>query len=301
MTNRRVTVLMGGPDAEHNVSIDSGTEVANALDLSGQFKVNRKIIEKITVDELLALQADVFFPVLHGPYGEGGPLQALLEQTGIPFVGSDSFAAACAMDKIVTKEIAQSVGIQTPAWSVLTAEQPCNLAAPLILKPRSDGSSIDMAICFTDSQVQEARTLLHKKRNSIFAESYVEGRELTVGIIDGEPLPIIEIIPAKEVRTYDFAAKYERNDTQYILNPDLPPNNCIESALLLYQTMQIRDITRVDFMLDKSGAWLLELNTMPGFTSHSLIPMAAKGAGIEMPDLCSALVKLALTRTVKSY
>jgi D-alanine-D-alanine ligase len=292
---------MGGPDAEHTVSIQSGTAVANALESSGHFEVNRNIIEHVTVDELLALRADVFFPVLHGPYGEGGPLQELLEQTGVPFVGSSSLVSARAMDKGITKEIAQSVGIQTPSWSVLTREQPCNLTAPLVLKPCNDGSSIDMSICFTESKLQAARKLLHKNRSSILVETYIDGRELTVGIIDGKPLPIIEIIPAKEVRTYDFAAKYVRNDTQYIINPDLPPNNCIESALLLYQTMEVRDIARVDFMLDEGGAWLLEINTIPGFTDHSLVPMAAKDAGLEMPDLCSTLVELALARTVKSH
>jgi D-alanine-D-alanine ligase len=228
-------------------------------------------------------------------------MQELLEQTGVPFVGSSSIAAARAMDKECTKEIAQSVGIQTPTWSVLTEEQPCPIVPPLVLKPCNDGSSIDMAICWTATEVQSARKLLHKNRDSLLAETYINGREITVSIINGKPLPIIEIIPAKEVQTYDFAAKYERNDTQYILDPDLPPNNCIESALLLYQTMHIRDIARVDFMFDKDGAWLLEINTMPGFTNHSLVPMAAKSAGIEMVQLCCTLVELALNRRVKSY
>jgi D-alanine-D-alanine ligase len=169
----------------------------------------------------------------------------------------------------------------------------------LVLKPLNEGSSIDVVICNDTLEVATARERLHVNRNTLLAETFIQGREITVGIIDGNPLPIVEIIPSKEVRTYDYEAKYERNDTQFILKPELPPNDCVDSALLLYQTMHIQDIARVDFIIDNSKSWLLELNTMPGFTDHSLVPMAANSAGVDMVDLCSSLVELAALRVIK--
>ncbi len=299
MNNLRVAVLAGGPDAERNVSIDSGTAVADALKSSSKYCVNFKVVDKLTLSDLIGMNADVIFPVLHGPYGEGGPLQELLEQSGIPFVGSGSLAARNAMDKVVTKEIAKSAGLNTPKWCTVTNLEPCDLDAPLVLKPVDDGSSIDMAICKTNEEVIKARKQLHNKRESLLAETYIEGDEVTVGIVDGDPLPIIKIIPPEDIRTYDFAAKYERDDTKFIIEPELPPNDCVESSLHLYKTMNIQDIARVDFIINSGVAWFLELNTMPGFTNHSLIPMAAKHAGMSMPEICTNLVELAAARVIK--
>jgi len=296
MNKPRVVVLIGGPDAERDVSIRSGTAVAEALTQSGEFEVRTAIIQHTNDSALTAMQADVFFPVLHGPYGEGGPLQKILEHTGIPFVGSGSAESSAAMDKIQTKEIAQEIGIQTPNWCLLTEKNECTIQLPLILKPIDDGSSIDMAICRNDEEYTCARRELQKTRKLLLAESYVRGREITVGIIDENPLPIIEIIPPKNSNTYDYAAKYERDDTQYIVDPVLPAHTCVEDSLKLYSTMGIKDIARVDFILNEDGAWLLEINTMPGFTNHSLVPKASKHAGISMPELCATLVASALRR-----
>ncbi len=299
MSKSAVTVLMGGPDAERDVSIQSGKAVVRALEESNRFIVHSKVIDQITVDELLRMKPDIFFPVLHGPYGEGGPLQELLEQSEIPFVGSTSISSRNAMDKAYTKKIANQIGIQTPNWSVLSKDETCDVVIPLVLKPVDDGSSIDIAICRTPTEVAEARALLHKKRDVLLAESYIRGREITVGIMNGQPLPLIEIVPPTDIATYDFEAKYERDDTLFIVEPQLPPNRCVEHALLLYESMGIQDIARVDFILDDEGEWLLELNTMPGFTDHSLIPMAAKHAGIDMCTICSSLVEIALSRLIK--
>ena len=296
MRKIKVVVLMGGPDAEHDVSIRSGTAVAQALSQSGEYNVQTISIQHTSEKNLIEMQADVFFPVLHGPYGEGGPLQKLLENTGIPFVGSGSKESETAMNKIKTKEIAKQIGIQTPNWGLLTEHIPCSVSLPLILKPIDDGSSIDMAICHDVKELEQARLELHKSRASLLAESYIRGREITVGIINGNPLPVIEIIPPEDCSTYDFAAKYERDDTQYVVDPVLPENNCVKNALELYSKLNINDIARVDFILNDQGPWLLEINTMPGFTDHSLIPMAAKQAGFSMPMLCSVLVENALLR-----
>ncbi len=295
-----VTVLMGGPDAERDISIASGNAVTTALEQTDRFEVEAQCIELPSAQEIANIKADVVFPVLHGPFGEGGPLQLLLENEGIPFVGSSSNVSHDAMDKIVTKQIATRNGIPTPTWCILTKDDPCTVAPPLVLKPIDDGSSVDIVICNNEDQVIRARNKLHQSRATLLAESYVGGREVTVAIIDGTPLPIIEIIPPSDLNTYDYAAKYERDDTQFVIEPSLPENNCEKLALKLYEVMGVRDIARVDFLIDNDGEWLLELNTMPGFTDHSLLPMAAHHAGIEMTELCTRLVQTASTRTTSA-
>lgn len=294
-----VAVLMGGPDAEREVSIRSGRAVAQALRTSPSFKVKEYVIDIPTLDDISKLQCDIVFPVLHGPYGEGGPLQELLEKSGKSFVGSTSKPARHAMDKISTKRTALDLGILTPDWCVVTPESPCTLAPPLVLKPNDDGSSVDVVICKTESEIQSTSTSLLEGRTQLLAEHYIQGRELTVGIVNGIALPIIEILPPADSQSYDYDAKYQSNDTQYIVSPNLPEHTCVESALQLYTAMNIRDIARVDFLLDEDGAWLLEINTMPGFTSHSLLPMAAGHAGMPMAELCAKLIFAAAAREVK--
>jgi len=296
MKKKRVAVLMGGPDAEREISIQSGTAVARALQKTEKYLVQALVIDTPTLQEIEDIQADAIFPALHGPFGEGGPLQQLLESAGKTFVGADSKSAKAAMDKITTKEIAVASGLQTPDWCVITKDSPCTIEPPVVLKPIDDGSSYDISICMTDSELQKEKSRLLQYRTHLLAEKYIEGRELTVGIIEHKTLPIIEIIPPRDLQSYDFEAKYERDDTQFILEPFLPPNSCAESALALYSKLGVRDLARVDFILNAEGAWLLEINTMPGFTDHSLVPMAAKHIGLEMPELCSRVIELAICR-----
>ena len=300
MKRLAVTVLMGGPDAEREISIASGTAVATALEHADKFDVDVRCIELPTADEIATIKADVVFPVLHGPFGEGGPLQSMLELEGIPFVGSSSKVSHDAMDKVITKQIATQIEIQTPTWCVVTKDEPCAIAPPLVLKPINDGSSLDIVICYNDDQVSSARSKLHQTRPSLLVEKYVSGREITVAIVNGTPLPIIEIIPPSDLKTYDFAAKYERDDTQFVVDPCLPTNDCEKKAIKLYEAMGVQDIARVDFLIDTEGEWLLEINTMPGFTNHSLVPMAALHAGIEMTELCTGLVEAASIRTASA-
>lgn len=295
-----VTVLIGGPDAEHDVSIASGTAVAKALEQSEKFNVKLELVNRPSASDIAAIKSDVIFPVLHGPFGEGGPLQLLLEESNIPFVGSGSEVAANAMDKVITKQIAVQAEIQTPSWCTLKYNQECSIPPPLVIKPIDDGSSVDTVICNSEAQIASARLSLHTRRPILLAETYIKGREIAVGIIDGFALPIIEIIPSNNLKTYDYAAKYERDDTQYVIAPKLPNNRCVEAAIKIYNIMGIRDIARVDFLIDEAGSWFLEVNTMPGFTSHSLLPMAARHAGLKMPELCSKLVEIALQRVIPS-
>jgi D-alanine-D-alanine ligase len=300
-----VLVLMGGPDAEREVSINSGTEVAAALRASNRFHVVDRIIDKSNLNDLMSLasaaQANVVFPVLHGHWGEGGPLQELLEKLGLPYVGAKPQAARLAMDKLITKSLLAEVGVPTPPARQLLAGDECDLDPPLVLKPVDDGSSVDLRICRTAQAVDQARKELHPKRGRLMAERYIKGREITVGILCGEPLPLIEIVPSSKVEFYDYEAKYTRDDTTYLLDPPLPDGvaeQCRRMSLIAFERLGCRDIARVDIMLDSQNQpWFLEINTMPGFTTHSLVPMAARKIGLEMPELCARLVEAAIQRT----
>jgi len=293
MSHGRVAVLMGGPDAEHDVSVNSGTAVAKALTQAG-WTVQSLIIQRLQADEFAGLECDVIFPVVHGPWGEGGPLQALLEEDGRPFVGSRSAAARLCMDKAACKTVARSIGIPTPDWHLLKAGDTCSLQAPVVIKPNDDGSSVDLAMCTTDAARDAAIDTMLSTRRSALAEQWIRGREVTVGVVAGSALPLVEIVPAGGV--YDYEAKYLRDDTTYLVDPPLPSSMAsmlARQACSLCEALGVRDLARVDYLLDDARGWLLEVNTMPGFTDHSLLPLAAASAGMPMPALCDRLVRLA--------
>ncbi len=303
MNEKRVLVLGGGPDAEHEVSLNSSAAVLAALNQSGRYVAHREVIGALTLDQLRALPGDVVFPVLHGPWGEGGPMQRLLEADGRPFVGCGSLAARAAIDKLLTKQACLRLGIATgPAAVLHPLDDVPPIALPLVLKPVHEGSSVGLAICKTMDQwfaaVQLARAALAGGQSAAFmVEPLTKGRELTVGIVAGEAMPIVEITPADGV--YDYAAKYTREDTRYVVDPPLPDgvaHAMQRDALRLAEALGCAMLARVDFMLGEHGPQLLEANTMPGFTSHSLLPMSAARAGLAMPALCAALVDDALAR-----
>lgn len=311
----KVLVLKGGPDAEREVSLKSGSMVAAALRRAG-FAVNEVAIDRPGAAELASLEGEVIFPVLHGPWGEGGPLQELLEGDGRPFVGSFAAAARLAMDKLATKALARRIGVPTPSSQELRPGDSCELAPPLVLKPIDDGSTVDVLICRSESQVRHGiESLLGRRerpRSRIMAERYIEGREITVGWLLGRTLPVIEIVPAEGF--YDYDAKYLRDDTEYVLDPHLSESWCgrrarrtplaagvceraSDLARRLCEAIGARHVARVDFMVDSTGPWLLEVNSMPGFTDHSLVPKAAAHAGIDFPALCRSLVEAASSPT----
>lgn len=301
----RVLVLMGGPDAEREVSLMSGAEVARALASTHAFDVVSQTVLRPTAEELLAQTPDVIFPIVHGPFGEGGPLQEILESIatthGIGYVGPKPQPARIAMHKLATKQVASSVGVRTPRSRELRRGEPLDLVAPLVLKPSNDGSSVDLRICRTSAEVDAARAELEPKRAFLMAEEFIAGREMTVGIVDGEVLPIIEIVPAVEF--YDYQAKYFRDDTRYVLDPVLPAQIAEEmrtATKAVFTALGLRDVARADFMVDDRGAWFLEINTAPGMTTHSLVPMASRHRGVDMPELCARLVHAALTRAKSS-
>jgi D-alanine-D-alanine ligase len=299
---KTVLVLGGGPDAERHVSLESAANVAAALRASERFAVEARTIDRLTPDELRKLPGDVVFPVLHGTYGEGGPLQDLLEADGRPYVGCRPQAARLALDKMATKLAAARAGVPTaPACILNVLDEGCPLPLPVVAKPVHEGSSVGLHMCRDAAAWEHARAAIAEDVRQIPGRAYmverlIPGMELTVGLLAGEPLPIIHIAPASGV--YDYEAKYTRDDTCYHLDPALPAgmDSLLKShAQRLGEAIGVRHIARVDFILDGSGnPWLLEINTMPGCTSHSLVPMAARQRGIEMPELCARLVEMAM-------
>jgi D-alanine-D-alanine ligase len=295
-----VLVLMGGPDAEREVSLLSGGAVAQALRECGRFDVIEQVVDEPSAEELAARGGDVVFPVLHGPWGEGGALQEILDAVGMPYVGSRPTAAALAMDKLAAKQAVSTVGVRTPCAQRLESGDACELSPPVVLKPIDDGSSVDLYICRRAADIASARSRLHPARGAVMAEPYVAGREVTVGILGNQPLPLVEIVPSEAVEFYDYEAKYLRDDTQYVVDPRLPGDleeQCMHAAVAAFNRVGCRDLARVDFILSDDGPWFLEINTMPGFTTHSLVPMAAAALGLDMPALCGLLVDAALDRS----
>ncbi|MEX0744986.1 MAG: D-alanine--D-alanine ligase [Phycisphaeraceae bacterium] len=300
----RVLVLAGGPDREREVSLNSGSEVAAALREAGHEVRESDVLP----DDVTALDAfndwpgDVIFPVLHGRWGEGGGLQRLLDQRALPYVGCRATAAALCMDKAATKAVLDEHGLPTPAYETLRPGQPATLAPPVVVKAVNEGSSIGLSICHNTTDRNGAILTLGEQYAHLLVERYVAGMELTVGVIEdaaGQPeaLPALEIVPAEGY--YDYQAKYQRDDTQYRFDIALPAATLAELrrlALRAYEVLGVRHLGRVDFLVDaEHRPWLLEVNTIPGFTGHSLLPMAARQAGLPLPALVDRLVRLACT------
>ncbi len=302
----RTLVLKGGPDAEHDVSMMSAAEVAAALRSAPGIEVIELEVSTPTAAELAAHAPDVVFPVLHGPFGEGGPMQEILESMRVAYVGCRPRAAAIAMDKVLTKSLASEMGVATPPSRELRRGEPIDLEPPMVIKPANEGSSVGLSITSSLTDAERAAERLFAMGKRVLAERYIRGREVTVGIIEGprgpEVLPVIEIIPS--VTFYDYEAKYHRDDTRYLLDPPLPPGvgeELARATRAVWDRLGCRDLARADFLIEtlpngRSVPWFLEINTMPGMTTHSLVPKAAAHRGISMRELCAGLVRRAWER-----
>ena len=295
-------VLAGGPDRERPVSFMSGQEVAGALRQAGhdvvEFDINPSDLEAL--DWFVGWPGDVIFPVFHGPWGEGGGLQQILDERRLPYVGSRTQAARKGMDKCQTKQVLVENKLPTPAFEKLARNEQSAIEPPVVVKAICEGSSFELAICHDASDVEIAAADLFQRHEHLLFEEFVAGRELTVGVIGavGEPalaLPPIQIVPATSY--YDYEAKYSRDDTQYLFEIDLPSKVLAEvtaQALLVHEAVGCRHLSRVDFIADEAERlWVLEINTLPGFTRHSLLPKAAWQAGISMEELVDRLVQWA--------
>ncbi|MBD1553281.1 D-alanine--D-alanine ligase [Pseudomonas typographi] len=292
----RVAVLYGGKSAERAVSLNSGAQVLAALQGAGVDAFGIDV-----GDDLLAVlqreRIDRAFIVLHGRGGEDGSMQGLLECLGIPYTGSGILASALAMDKLRTKQVWQSLGIATPRHAVLASAADCVSAAeelgfPLIVKPAHEGSSIGMAKVNSVQALVEAWECASTYDSQVLVEQWINGPEFTVAILRDQPLPAIAL--GTPHAFYDYDAKYLASDTQYRIPCGLAPEQ--EQALAglckrACDALGIAGWARVDVMQDANGEfWLLEVNTTPGMTDHSLVPMAARAAGLDFQQLVLSIL-----------
>jgi D-alanine-D-alanine ligase len=292
----RVAVLYGGKSAEREVSLKSGAAVLAALQSAGVDAFGIDVDDDLLV-RLSRERIDRAFIVLHGRGGEDGSMQGLLECAGIPYTGSGILASALAMDKLRTKQVWQSLGLPTPRHAVLASEADCRAAAdslgfPLIVKPAHEGSSIGMAKVAGVDELIAAWRAASLYDSQVLVEQWIQGPEFTIATLRGEVLPPIGL--GTPHTFYDYDAKYVANDTQYRIPCGLDAakeQELKELSARACEAVGIQGWARVDVMQDNSGAfWLLEVNTVPGMTDHSLVPMAARAAGLDFQQLVLAIL-----------
>ncbi len=286
----RVAVLMGGTTSEREVSLDSGRNVLAALKARG---VDAQPVDGISalVEAIQAKRFDRVFNILHGGEGENGVLQGLLEALGVPYTGSGVLGSALTLDKIRTKQVWLALGLSTPRYARVAPGQDVEQAAleiglPVIVKPSLEGSSVGISRVFRASELRQAVELAKRYPGELLMEQLIDGEEFTVGILGEEALPSIQIVPAGEY--YDYHAKYIADDTQYLC-PGLTgarEGELCALALAAFRAAGCSGWGRVDLMRDTQGRnHLLEINTAPGMTSHSLVPKAARARGIDFEEL----------------
>ena len=299
-----IGVLYGGPSAEREVSLQTGEAVAQALTAAGR-DVHRVILdESFNVAIARDLEIDVAFLALHGEFGEDGRVQLILEAADIPYTGSGPDASALVFDKLLAKEALERHGILTPAWMgydrteivALGGPEALDLAPPVVIKPASSGSSLGVTIVRSSDKAPSAIQRALRYGDTVIVERFISGREITVGVLGEEPLPVLELSVAGEF--FDYHAKYEDEKTRITCPADLSPEQRTRAqatALAVHRSLGCRDVSRVDMIMDDTGlAWVLEANTLPGMTSHSLLPKAAAVAGLDFAGVCEFLLCRAL-------
>ncbi|WKT73197.1 D-alanine--D-alanine ligase [Acinetobacter variabilis] len=296
----KVAVLLGGKSAEREVSLDSGTAVLEALMRSG---VNAEAFDpqERSVTELV--NYDRAFVVLHGRGGEDGQIQGALEWLNIPYTGTGVQGSAIGMDKVKTKQVWQGSELPTAPYRIVTKNSNAQeivsaLDLPLIIKPVHEGSSIGMSKVEKVEDFADAIAKATEHDAVVMAEKWITGREFTIVILNGQALPVIRLQPPEDVAFYDYEAKYQRNDVEYGIPCGLSESEEKELqalALRAFQAVGASGWGRIDAMQDEQGKfWLLEVNTVPGMTSHSLVPKAAATVGYSFDALCVAILEQTL-------
>lgn len=303
----RVGVLMAGPSSEKKVSLKSGHAVLNALREAGVDAIPVIIKNDSINDNIRLLKSkniDCAFIALHGAFGEDGGIQSILNRLKIPYTGSGVCASKLAMDKVASRNIFKKHGLDVPRSYVIKrnfykGKSPCISSLPLVVKPASHGSSIGLSIVNSKKNIPSAIKLAFKFDKRIIIEEYIRGRELTVGILDDKALPVVEIFPKHFF--FDYQAKYKKGLTDYVVPAKLPKaiaEKVKGKALLAHKLLGCSGCSRVDIILDaENKPFVLEVNTIPGFTSTSLLPKAANQAGISFNQLCIKLISLAYEKT----
>jgi len=298
-----IAVLCGGPGAEREVSLDSGTAVTRGLREAGLQA--RRIEISGDPEEIRALACDIAFLALHGEFGEDGRIQLLLDERGVPYTGSSAACSTLTINKVETKRRLVGSGLPTPRWAefrdargAAQAMRAADLAVPVVVKPVSRGSSVGTTIVRDAAALERAAADALRWDACGMIESFVAGPEITAGILADQALPLIELRPAREF--YDYEAKYKDDHTQYLCPAPLDADHTAELqalALRVCRVLGVEHMGRVDLMLGEDGPQVLEVNTIPGFTSHSLLPMAARQAGFPFPALCRRILELAWERS----
>jgi D-alanine-D-alanine ligase len=317
----KIAVLAGGRSLERGVSLRSGARVEDALRSLGHDVVavdpGADLVRRLKEE-----RPDVAFISLHGPGGEDGTVQELVEILGIPYTGPGVAACVRSMDKVVSKHAMRAAGIPTPDWVAFNAtafrelgaadaleEIEARLGFPLVVKPASQGSSLGVEFAPSRDDVPQALVAAFSYDDRVLLERYVKGRELAVGILDGDPLPIVEAIPKQE-DFFNFEARYEIGRTEYVCPAELGAEDTAAvhaAARRTWEALGCEGFARVDLMLggeeaapDTHGPQVLEVNAIPGLTDTSLLPQAAEAAGLSFESLCARIVELAIERTRES-
>ena len=304
----KIAVLKGGRSLERGVSLRSGARVEDALDSLGHEAVALDVGADL-VSRLREEHPDAAFVALHGPGGEDGTVQELLEILDIPYTGPGVAACGRCADKVVAKQLFRAAGIPTADWVAFNStafrelgaadtleEIEARLGFPLVVKPAGQGSSLGVRFAADREEVPGALVAAFSYDDRVLLESYVEGRELAVSVIDGEPLPAVEVIPHAD-DAYDYEARYEIGRTDFVCPAELEANRAEEVAAVArraYEALDCAGVVRVDMMLAADGPQVLEVNAVPGLTDTSLLPMAAEASGISFEQLVERLVGLAI-------
>ncbi len=307
MSKLKIALLLGGISGEREVSLKTGSIIYDALD-KNKYEITKydpKTDIKKLVDDIEKKKIDLVFPALHGPYGEDGRLQGMLDMLNVPYVFSNCLASALAMHKVKTKIIAEAAMIDTIAYAVINKDEKFNLdiikkeiGLPLVIKPVELGSSVGMSIAKDDNELTEAIKLGFKHDKSLMLEQFIQGRELTVAVMGkegrGQALPVIEIKPMIS-EWFDFKAKYEVGGSEEVCPAKIPGvarDEIQDLAERAFNAIGCKDLARADFIwLEKENKfYFLEINTIPGMTATSLAPQAAKAAGMEFPEFLDKII-----------
>jgi D-alanine-D-alanine ligase len=294
LKNKKIGVLYGGMSSEREISILSGRAVLNALkkmnlNVCG-IDVNKNIEEKVKKEKI-----NIAYIALHGPIGEDGTVQGMLEILGIPYTGGGVFASSVSMDKNISKTLFNCVNILTPQWNILKKFEmlPKIKQYPVIVKPVSCGSALGVTIVKGFKEFTKAAKKAFEYDDEIIIEQFVKGKEITVGVLDGKALPVIEIVPKGQF--YDFKSRYQKDGSKHIIPANISKkayNIAQNYAEKIYKFFRCKAVCRVDMIVDKSDkVWVLENNTIPGMTETSLLPDASRVAGYNFEDLVLKIIE----------
>ena len=300
LASKKIVVLMGGPGSERQVSLASGNAVLKAL---LGLSLNAEAVDVTDTTIQLPPGTDLAFNVIHGTFGEDGQLQQILEDLGIPYTGAGVKSSRTAFDKNLAKAAFVAAGVPTPRAEIIDVSKGPklpSLAAPFVVKPPREGSSVGVHIVRNQNEAEAAMADAAKYGDDILVEEFIEGMELTVGILNDQALPIVHIIPPEGV--YDMASKYPwlsgAKGSQYICPADLDETTTRAvqaAALAAHRSLGVEIYSRVDVLLDaQNRPFVLEANTLPGMTETSLLPKAAAATGISFPELCKTIAELSL-------